>query len=161
MLLDTLKFRVEDIKKVYGKLFWKYVLRNIQKELVFYPESAKDYNNLNFFLFFLKVFLWTHISFLQIWNILFSFQLQTQKCLKSCLNCVTKCITSIFTPWKSKFPAFSIWVFQLIFHQLGSSGPSWSVSHRVYPFVCLRLCLTQICWIVFWHNAIVRTRWDS
>ena len=70
-----------------------------------------------FFLhFFLKVVLWTHRLFFtnlrphfeNSFPSTFYFLLLNLKCLETCVNCVTKCTTAKFAPWKSKFQAFPI-----------------------------------------------------
>ena len=73
------------------------------------------------FSLFLKVGLWTQSNFFTNMRQYFQncfpifFLFLIPKFLETCVNCVTKCVTAIFTPLKYKFQAFSIWVFKLNF----------------------------------------------
>ena len=103
------------------------VVSEIYQENLFCPQNPPKILNvfmvfqfyfILFLHFFLKVVLWTHRPFFLksettfskqfSLNNFFCFLLYTPKCLETCVNCVTKCVTAKIYPMK-------VLIFQIIF----------------------------------------------
>ena len=112
MFLIILEFTVANKKNCLGKTGWKMwsqILKNISHMFtkLLFKKSAKTKKNSNsnhesvhnlWRILGTKlvplVDLWNHIKKKILYKLFFCFLFHTQKCLKTCLNSVTKCVTA-------------------------------------------------------------------
>ena len=116
--------------------FWKWGLRNSRGVLVLSPESTKYCWRFDGFFWVVKVVLWTNISLFHKSEITLSkqlflnffFCLNALRCLKTCVSCVTNCVTSKIYP-------LEVWMLEMIFKESALGRLFYRVAMSVCVFV--------------------------